>query len=472
VRPKPDIFCPVVPFDRDVSRMDEEQLRKYADSLPSAEFPPVRWMGDGMDDLVYPDGVRFGPPEADDLALLFGPGGAEWQSISSRTVIDLGALAAAFEKRCLAEAGPDRRAWPPMVLMRCLIKGCNVDGVTAGAHVRLLTCVFLEKARFGFSRFARGIDLLGSIFAREAQFTGTTVEDHAHFQAVAFLRGAWFHETRFEGDTRFNETAFNGPLSFEHARLAETLDLSHAFLQGVEWINLAGMRVGGRTSLTGDLRARLEQVQGRILGEHGQGLSAPDKPAASRHAREEAVAYAADQYSVLAGNFATSSGPGSWRAADWCHSRYLDLWRQVAWLRGDYWAWLKGFLFKICLGNGIWLKYPLELAIVVILGFGLIYVAGFSPDIRADARVLSSEHAPAAVAPAAGGPDACSLSEIQPAYVRVATALYFSAITFTTVGYGDWHPVGWARLFAATEALSGITIMSAFTVILVRKIIR
>jgi len=40
------------------------------------------------------------------------------------------------------------------------------------------------------------------------------------------------------------------------------------------------------------------------------------------------------------------------------------------------------------------------------------------------------------------------------------------------VGYGDWHPVGWARFFAAAEALSGITIMSAFTVILVRKIIR
>jgi hypothetical protein len=472
MRPKPEIFCPVVPFDRDVSRMDEDQLRRYAASLPSAEFPPVRWMGDGMDDLQYADGVRFGPPEADDLAVLFGPGGTEWQSISNRTVIDLGTLLAAFEKRCMAEAGPDRKAWPPLVLMRCLIKGCNVDGLAVGAHVRLLTCVFVETARFSFARLGRGVDLLGSIFAREAHFTGTTIEERAHFQAVAFLRGAWFHETRFECDTRFNETAFNGPLSFEHARMAEALDLSHAFLQGVEWIDFTGMRVSGRSSLTGDLRARLEQVQGRILGEHGQCLVAPDKPAPTRRAREEAVAYAADQYSVLAGNFATSTGPGSWRAADWCHSRYLDLWRQVTWLRQDYWAWLKGFLFKICLGNGIWLKYPLELAIVVILGFGLLYSAGFSDDIRADSRMLSTEVAPVALSVASGRPDVCSLSEINPPYVRVATALYFSAITFTTVGYGDWHPIGWARLFAATEALSGITIMSAFTVILVRKIIR
>jgi hypothetical protein len=472
MRPRPEIFCPVVPFDRDVSRMNEEQLRAYAGSLPSAEFPPVRWMGDGLDDLRFADGARLGPPPTDDLAVLFGPGGAQWQSISNKTVIDLGALLAAFEKRCLAETGPDHRAWPPLVLMRCLIKHCNVEGHTAGAHVRLLTCVFVERARFSFARFACGLDLLGSIFAGEAHFTGTTLQERAHFQAVAFLRGAWFHETHFECDTRFNETAFNGPLSFEHARLQEGLDLSHAFLRGTWWIDFSGLRVSGRTSLAGDVRVRLEQIRGRILGENGESLINPAQPAADRSARRDALAYAADQYSILAGNFAASTGPASWRAADWCHSRYLDLWRQVAWLREDRWDWLKGLLFKICLGNGIWLKYPLELALVVILGFGLIYAVGFAGDIRADSRMASAESLPALAAPPSPGTDVCSLDEVQPAHTRMATALYFSAITFTTVGYGDWHPVGWARFFAAAEALSGITIMSAFTVILVRKIIR
>jgi hypothetical protein len=472
MRPTPEVFCPVVPFDRDVSRMNDEELRAYAESLPNAEFPPVRWPGDGMDDLAYPDGSRFGPPPADDLVALLGPAGTEWQSISNKTVVDLGALLAAFEKRCLAEAGHDRRAWPPLVLMRCLIKHCNVDGVTAGAHVRVLTCVFVEAARFGFARFARGIDLLGSIFAREAHFTGTTIEERAHFQAVAFLRGAWFHETHFECDTRFNETAFNGPLSLEHARLREALDLSHAFLQGTWWLDFSGLRVSGRTSLMGDVRVNLEQICGRILGECGESLSDPTRPAPDRPARRDALAYAADQYSVLAGNFATSTGPDSWRAADWCHSRYLDLWRQVAWLRGERWDWLKGLLFKICLGNGIWLKYPLELALVVILGFGLLYSVAFDDCVRADSRMVSTADSRALAIVSPAGADVCSLAEIQPAHVRVATALYFSAITFTTVGYGDWHPVGWARLFAAAEALSGITIMSAFTVILVRKIIR
>jgi hypothetical protein len=483
MRPKPEIFCPVVPFDRDVSRMTEEELRGYAASLPSAEFPPVRWTGDGMDDLRHPDGSRFGPPPADDLAPLFGRGAGEWQSISNRTVVDLGALARAFERRCAAEAGPDPRHRPPLVLMRCLIKRCDLEGLSAGFNLRVLTCVFVEEARFSFAHLARGVDLLGSIFAGEAHFTGTTIREMAHFHAVAFLRGVWFHETRFEGDTRFNESAFNGPLSLEHARLAEALDLSHAILRGVTWIDLAGMRVSGRTALAGDLKAGLEQIQWRILGEHGESLSPPYQPAPDRRERAGALEYAADQYSTLAGNFAASTGPGSWRAADWCHSRYLDLWRRIAWLRRDYWSWLKSFFFKICLGNGIWLKYPLELALVVILGCGLAYAVAFAPDIRADQGVLtaggSAAHggvagaAPiAGAAPAAGAPEVSCLRDVHPAHLRVATALYFSAITFTTVGYGDWHPVGWARLVAAAEALSGITIMSAFTVILVRKIIR
>ena len=466
MRPKVEMFCPVTPFDRDVARMTADELRAYADALPSRDFPPVRWPGDAMDDLRYPDGTPFGPPAADDLDVFFSTAPAEMASISNRTVVDLAALLSAFEKRCVERLGDDRRHWPALVLMRCLIKRCDVDGLVVHTSLRILTCVFVGPARFAFARFTRGIDLLGSIFADEARFTGTAIAEKAHFHAAAFVRGAHFHETRFEGETRFNETAFNGHLSFEHARFAETVDLARTVLTGTEWIDFTGIRIGGRTALAGDLKVRLEQIQGRILGEHGQCLSDPDRPAPGRRERQNAIQYAADQYSMLAGNFAATAGPASWRAADWCHSRYLDLWRQVARLRGHWWGWLKSGFFKICLGNGIWLKYPLELAVAVILGFGLIYGLAFTHEIRADGEVLAVAGA------GAGNAGVRCLDDIQPGYARVATALYYSAITFTTVGYGDWHPVGWARLFAAVEALSGITIMSAFTVILVRKIIR
>ena len=37
----------------------------------------------------------------------------------------------------------------------------------------------------------------------------------------------------------------------------------------------------------------------------------------------------------------------------------------------------------------------------------------------------------------------------------LSTYIYFSLVTMTTLGYGDLQPLGWARVFAALEALLG-----------------
>lgn len=51
-------------------------------------------------------------------------------------------------------------------------------------------------------------------------------------------------------------------------------------------------------------------------------------------------------------------------------------------------------------------------------------------------------------------------------------ALYFSIVSFTTLGYGDFHATGAMRFLAATEAYIGATLMALFTVIVGRNIIR
>lgn len=50
--------------------------------------------------------------------------------------------------------------------------------------------------------------------------------------------------------------------------------------------------------------------------------------------------------------------------------------------------------------------------------------------------------------------------------------IYFSVVTFTTVGYGDWYPLGSFQYFAAVEAVIGGVMIALFTVIAARKIIR
>lgn len=51
-------------------------------------------------------------------------------------------------------------------------------------------------------------------------------------------------------------------------------------------------------------------------------------------------------------------------------------------------------------------------------------------------------------------------------------ALYFSVVTFTTLGYGDFAPIGWSRPFAAFEAMGGVFMSSLFMLTFIRKMTR
>lgn len=51
-------------------------------------------------------------------------------------------------------------------------------------------------------------------------------------------------------------------------------------------------------------------------------------------------------------------------------------------------------------------------------------------------------------------------------------SFYHSAITFFTIGYGDFVPVGAIRLFCGFEGFIRVFLMAYFTVAFVRKILR
>lgn len=51
-------------------------------------------------------------------------------------------------------------------------------------------------------------------------------------------------------------------------------------------------------------------------------------------------------------------------------------------------------------------------------------------------------------------------------------AIYFSIVTFTTLGYGDFAPAGWARPFAAIEGFAGAFMIALFILSFVKKMTR
>jgi len=65
-----------------------------------------------------------------------------------------------------------------------------------------------------------------------------------------------------------------------------------------------------------------------------------------------------------------------------------------------------------------------------------------------------------------------TLPETMNRAAEFGNCLYYSAITFFTVGYGDYFALGWIKLFAVIEGFCGVFLMSYFTVAFVRKILR
>ncbi len=54
----------------------------------------------------------------------------------------------------------------------------------------------------------------------------------------------------------------------------------------------------------------------------------------------------------------------------------------------------------------------------------------------------------------------------------ISDSFYFSIITYLTVGYGDFCPLGINRWIAGIEGFVGVFLMAYFTVAFVRKILR
>ena len=55
---------------------------------------------------------------------------------------------------------------------------------------------------------------------------------------------------------------------------------------------------------------------------------------------------------------------------------------------------------------------------------------------------------------------------------EIGNYLYFSTVTFTTIGYGDITPVGISKVISASEGFIGVFMMAAFAVTFSRKLLR
>jgi hypothetical protein len=121
--------------------------------------------------------------------------------------------------------------------------------------------------------------------------------------------------------------------------------------------------------------------------------------------------------------------------------------------------------------NAIWM-YPLYWLKLVILDWAGLYATNpvrvmitmlVCYTFFSIVFMLLSIFTSADIVSALGDPDRLNL---------VAKSFYHSAITFLTIGYGDYYPSGIIRWVSSVVGFTGLFLMSYFTVAFVRKILR
>lgn len=326
------------------------------------------------------------------------------------------------------------------------ISDCQISKFAANPEqvkntLSIALSVFTEEANFFKSTFRKPL-LLGPLrFMEKAVFVWADFRERTSFDTCTFLQRANFCRASFKDDAYFRHCVFKKNVILRGAQISARLSFEGSKFEGKLDLRDIVLLPGGKVCLTID---QIGKSQRPAWFDQGltklacrrwpsvcllEGENSEDK---------DELKYAADQYNMLRDNFRAL--PSKDEEEDRCHYKYKDLTRRAT--KGHHlwrlWDW---GVMKWCLGYGIYTKRIFFTALGVILGFAILYhFAGGEGFIKK----FDAEFNP----------------------------LYFSAITFTTIGYGDYAPLGWLRLFAGLEGLLGLILIAVFTVSFARKLIR
>jgi len=377
-------------------------------------------------------------------------------------------------------------------------------GVTFCQHADFDLTRFSATVQFDYATFEGHTRFFRARFRGQASFAETKFRDQAQFEFAAFGDRADFNSVAFDKAPDFHGASFDESINFNAANFEQFLDLRTATFGEEATLSLADVRVRASSVLGGNVRLRSSQLRKwRWWPPGADSLIEADSPrkvkaAAKRKllaaieadssradaAKKEyvktvkntaaALASACTQYGVLEENFRAQGDPDSRGSEDFCHFRYHDLWRQTHRKPYSPLAWSNWFFLKTCFGYGVYVLRILLAGLAMLMLFACIYatngfgLGGGDWDVETTETVQVARAADGA---AAEESRRVCLSELT-GWRKWGCALYFSTTTFSTVGFGDWKPIGGAQVAAATEGLLGVFIMAVFTVAFARKIVR
>ena len=268
-----------------------------------------------------------------------------------------------------------------------------------------------------------------------------------------------FESTDFgEGDISFHNSRFKS-LSMKSCHLDHYLDLRVAKCDVMDLSDTIARDIIDLQPYDFDVDIRLLDLTGmRLIGVINIDWRSNRVKKMIKEQNESSCRQLAEQFRMLKENFRLTGKYGDEDQAYIQFKRHeakADLQESIK--RNPmnaFWQYpAKAFQWLVFDQVGLYATNPLRVLFSMVVGylfFSFIYVV---LQLFTSAGITSS----------VGDPD--HLSTVQ-------VALYHSAITFLTIGYGDYYPTGVIRWISGFEGFVGLFLMSYFTVAFVRKILR
>jgi len=373
-----------------------------------------------------------------------------------------------------------------------------------------------KSTRFWGAIFQGDVDFLGVAFSKETIFFEATFKGNARFIGADFQGYADFRKATFEGDAYFEEATFKGDTDFRKAKFLllnnfmgatfegdvdfgnvifspgnklnlkvkgrGIISFKHAFLENI-FLDLDlnnGVLIDFTDSLLGNTKSQKEQIENHILQEKNKDFS-----------------QAKEIYLLLKNNFHSI---GRYNDESWAFKKEKDMERLsysfnsfirniesdeendegkiskeekskfilfFNWLRtNNFRKWLSSCFFNIIYGYGERPQNVIFTAIFIIIFFAIFFsILGIN-----SLEIIEME-----------GPTVQEIFNSDSEIVFKGNllskttnffldCLYFSVITFTTLGYGDFRPLeGYGRVSAGTEAFIGALMMALFVYTFARR---
>ena len=370
-----------------------------------------------------------------------------------------------------------------LILIDATFSGdANFSGATFSGEAGFFSAKFSGKAEFNNAIFSGNAYFWAATFSGEAGFSSAKFLGKADFLLATFSGEADFFLAKFSGKAEFNDAIFSGEANFRCAELSGKfvfiLNKSETIIFGSTYFS-DNVRIKADLSKCCFENSNIERVDMT----DSIWIRDDDKPknSISAYIKRFKEKIGLSKPSIIIWEEYQGELKSNWKELEGIYRRLKQSYQKYgdSETAGKFYyqemeckrKQLKGFnkhfwyfFYKKLCGYG-------ERPFNVILASGLIILASSLLFFYNGIELLGSEVLDITPRVIDYKPSR-NFQWTDKVIIDWLECLYTSVITFTTLGYGDVHPIGYSRIVASVEAGFGIIMTALFIFVFSRKMLR